>query len=481
MVQSSSLMSDRLRRWSPALVIVGLLLSWELLHYLEWIDSGRFSHPLGILPILGDRKFLRDFGVMLVQLAFASVVGGVAGAALGSLLLFSSWLTQAARRFLRVGLWLPFIFYWPLPIWPPGERDWFLPTVFVWLLTAGAVTLSTCYHFLSGRSTPGLEHHTTRGHVRNATILHALFITLISQLWLSSDTESYGWDWLAVPMWVGVTGAYGVLTFLVVLLFLLDRVFQFSFDRTAEVRGTLLTREVADRNWSSLGGAVLLSLLCLILWYLVSRWGFYPVVGSPVKTFTQLPSLFRSTLVLSPLLEGTIWRHLGVSLLEVCGGLIAAGGAASLVVRGMSMNSTFKTWMNLLLPLTYVAPMVLPLFVIYWFQLAGVWQSTAGVAFLSFFPFVQVLWGLRDRPPLFRVLIAAAEALPFAFVAMIVGETLNAVAGLGFLILVAHTLSQTATALAVALLTFAVLTGLSSTLLWIAKRCSPSVGRWSEA
>jgi hypothetical protein len=88
-------------------------------------------------------------------------------------------------------------------------------------------------------------------------------------------------------------------------------------------------------------------------------------------------------------------------------------------------------------------------------------------ASLSFFPFVQALWGLRNQPIKVQLLLAADDALPFAFVGMLFGETMNAVAGLGFMLSTTQRLSES---LAVSVAALGLLIGLSSGLRWETKR-----------
>jgi ABC-type nitrate/sulfonate/bicarbonate transport system permease component len=60
--------------------------------------------------------------------------------------------------------------------------------------------------------------------------------------------------------------------------------------------------------------------------------------------------------------------------------------------------------------------------------------------------------------------------LPFAFVAVVYGESTNAVAGLGFAMVVASGTARVLEAVSALVLLLALFTGVSSTLRWLAKR-----------
>jgi ABC-type nitrate/sulfonate/bicarbonate transport system permease component len=123
--------------------------------------------------------------------------------------------------------------------------------------------------------------------------------------------------------------------------------------------------------------------------------------------------------------------------------------------------------------LTGVVPIALSVLFLIWFGILTSGQTVAGVALLTCFPFLQVLWGLRDRPLLCRILLAIDDALPFGFVAMLFGEAMSSVAGLGFLMMSMHTDERlTDEGLAAAILTVALLIILSGTLRFVV--------RWSQ-
>ena len=75
------------------------------------------------------------------------------------------------------------------------------------------------------------------------------------------------------------------------------------------------------------------------------------------------------------------------------------------------------------------------------------------------------------------MLLAAEDGLPFAFVAMLFGETMNAVAGLGFLMAVAHSLWES---VPISMVTLGLLIGLSFAVDW-ASSSKQNVGAWGRA
>ena len=458
------------------LVFVFLLFLWELAYGLGLIDPLRFSHPLGVLPVLGDFEFLRGFGVMVLQVLFASLVGGSIGVLAGRLILISSWLTQAALRFLRLGQWLPFFVFWALSTWgvKKGELTdapfWIVVSVMGIIAAVPTVTLSACYYFLSARSTLGLKGRESL-QVARAIVLQALPICLLWQIWL----QPYGWNWFAFPLVGSAAEGYAPLILLMAFIFPIDLLFGASFNSTAELRGTILARELADRGWSSFLGAILLAAGCVALWQLFSE----PLKGLllinlPVEVLgAGYRLLISGTAIIHQ--GGTVWGDMGFSLIKIFGGILLAGSAALVVAKCLSSSRTVENWSFRLLPLAYAAPFPAWLFLFHWrvpvtgpFIIA--WHGVAAIACLGFFPFVHVLWGLRDRPLLHRLLLALDEALPFAFLAMLFGEAYAATDGLGFLIVVARAKYSMAEAVAGSLLALTLLVALSSTLRWVVKR-----------
>ena len=453
-------MAKQRSKSATILITLGMLLLWEVLYYLKLVDSVRFSHPLGVVQALG--RSLSGFSMMLVHFTFAALLGGGLGFVLSRFIIRSTWLTQATLRFLRIGLWLPFLIYWPLPTWPPRDNYRYDPIFWAWIVSVWAVAMSACYHHLTARFVLALEWREARTQVLKAVILHALFISVVSQGWV----VPYGWNWFPMPGQGEVAVIYASLVLLAALVFTINLAFQADFEQTAGYRGKVIVKEVATRTWGSLAGVVVITAACFVLWFLISR-PLYPYlfVGTPLDVLLIAYRLLMEEISL-PNMDSTLWRHAGISLAEVFGGLIL-GGVAGLATFGiLSGREKSANRMLLFLPLTYIVPIILPLILIHWIGgYTGAWRITLGVALLIFFPFIHVLWGLRDRPAFFRILLATDEALPFAFVAMIIGEAMNAIAGLGYFMVVARVMGNNVGAgLAASLLTVVFLVLLSSTL-----------------
>ena len=129
-----------------------------------------------------------------------------------------------------------------------------------------------------------------------------------------------------------------------------------------------------------------------------------------------------------------------------------------------------------ILPATFLSPIGLWILIFYFcFQfmdeiswsrgfVVGVGYKMMGVGLLIFFSLVQALWAFRDAPLLQRGMIAVENALPIAFIAMLVGELSGATAGLGFQMIVAGSTYQYQQSLGYFLITVLLLSTSSMTL-----------------
>jgi ABC-type nitrate/sulfonate/bicarbonate transport system permease component len=436
----------KIDRTTIFLCLVFILFLWDLAYFLGIRNPARFPHPFVIFRTLGDIEFLRGLPGMLRQIIFSLVSGWVLGVAIGSLVLYNSWLSEATIRFLRIGLWLPFLVIFAVP-----ETFW---------LGIAAVTLCSCYHFLAGRSLLGLQGNELRRYVAREATLQALFISLISQIWVQR------WMWFIFAWPRNPAMGFGVLAVLVVFLGFVNWVFRSNFDVIAEKGSTVLSKELSGAGWQSFLGVLLLTVACLATWQLFSAARFNFLHSSLLEALKAAYYLFMS---------GEIWGDIGRSLLELVGGIVLGGSIALVVFALLSTTMTFRNFLFLLLPLTHIAPIVLWLLVwVTWIvglqDFLVLWHKVIAVGCLTFFPFVQGLWGLRVCPLLYRVLMAMDNSLPIAFVTMCFGELYAATAGLGFMMTVASATGQTDKRLAGFLITLVLLVTLSSTLRWVVKR-----------
>jgi len=447
-------------------VVLGLLLIWQVLVDLGLIDPVRFSHPTAVLQTFGDGKFLRRLLAMFVQLAVVLFLGGLIGLTIGALGSRTSWLALSLLRFLRIGFWIPFFVFWPLPIWPPKEGYLYDPIIWVWLVSVATVSLSTCYSYLAARFILGLERRKLYHHLLRLMILESFFISLISQAWVGE----YGWISYFVMRQGGTAYGYAALLVMVTFLFLIELSFRSSFILTAQLRSTTITKELPKANRRSLWGVFLFVLMCLVAWHLLRvPLMRYLSLASPIEI---LKAAYGMVVAGSPTskVDVPMWQHLTVSFVEMSVGLMISGGAALVVRKLLSSFGTFRTIVLPLLPLTYSVPLVVPLLFIHWMGLIGPKLATLVIAFISFYPFIEVLWGFRDRPLFFQILLAVDEALPFAFAGMLFGELWGTVAGLGYFMELSRAYFRIQDGVAVSLMTLLLLVVLSSILRWIVKR-----------
>lgn len=447
------------------LLFLCLLTFWELAYYEELLNPKYFSHPVGIAEAFSNYEVRRGlFRVMFVQILISSLVGGGLGIIFGLISSQSSTVCQFTRCFLRIAQWLPFFIFWPLPIWPPREGYRYGPIVWILIASVLAVSLTACHTYLAERSTLGSTWRVARLQVVRSAVLQALFISLISQTWLGE----YGWLVYFLQS-TGIAVGYAALIFLVAILFVTNSAFQATFAQSAEAGAAIIKKEINSENRYSLVGVLVLSALSILVWHVAaSLTGAYILISSPVEVLEASYHLFIKGTVMPPINTG-IWKHAMVSAAIVLGGLTLAGCLAHGVFKVALKNPRFTTRLFAVFPLTHVVVALFPLFLFHWIGLVGSWQATLQVAFLSFLPFLQILWGLRDRPLFCRILLAADNALPFALVGMTFGGILGSVSGLPFFMAVSRTYLRVAEGLSASLAIVLLLVTLSSCFRWISK------------
>jgi ABC-type nitrate/sulfonate/bicarbonate transport system permease component len=460
-------LSNREEKWIVARAVLIPVLSFLVALLLIYTrsppgDPGS-TRWIEFPEILGGDNLRRALRTITVLFGLSSLPGGLIGIALGFLIACSSGLTQASLRFLRIGQWAPFLLWWPIALQflvhpPPNYR--ISPYFFIWAIGIPAVALAACYHYLSARVTLGVEWRGVISEVARMAVLQGLFISVMLALsvWME--------PWIIYPGMKGRPIHYATGLSLALFLLIVKWVYRSGFDYTAGVRREIFLANLRSRDRAPLWGAMLLVLLCLGGWQLLSAIG-YP--------HSSLVSVVEKGL--SPLIsEGEIWKDVNASLFEMFAGVILSGVAALIVSLGLLGRARFRAAMLQILPFTYVLPIVLLPTWIGWRGLTlGPWTIMCVTVF-SFFSLIQALWGLRDQPWLCRILLAADDELPYGFTAIIYGEMMNAVEGLGFVVVVAGATYQTDKGLAVFVLMLALLAGLSSTLRWIVKRLYFSEG-----
>lgn len=394
-------------------------------------------------------SYLSGFAFMLLQLTTTASCGLWLGMKVAGLIGGRRRLSDSVVRFLRIGMWLPFLIYWPLPTWPPREGYQYDPILWAWLMCLIVATLSGSYTYLTTIFGADMAWKDARSYVMRMSTLHVLFISLISQEWIFP----HGWNWFSLQG----NGVFAKLSMSIVLIMIIILVVEglskSSFTENARITGTILSKELTQRGISSLIGALIIALIPIALWQILSApLKLYFLISSPAEVFEAFYKLLFLKINF-PHITTSVWWHIVVSAVEVFGGLAVAAIVGQVVFKALNSSVSFRKRVLPILPLTYLSPVVLPFFVMSWVNgYTGPWRIVFGVSALAFFPIIEVLWSLRDLEPRYRMLVALNAALPFSFVGMIIGETANATTGLGLLMAVARTSGQVPYGMAVSLM-----------------------------
>jgi len=316
---------------------------------------------------------------MLRHAIFSLVAGGIIGTAVGFVILKSSWLTHATIRFLRIVLWFPFIVLFAVP-------DTF---------TLGIVAVMLCaiYHFLTARSLLKIGGKDALRHVAREATLQAILITLIAQMW----TQRWQWTLFAAIQNAGM--GFGVLASLVALLSLINWIFKSRFQVLSERCAVITTQELNLAGRSSFLGVVLFTVVWLLLWQVTSL-----ILG--IANSSPFDAL-RETL---ELVSYGIWGDITTSLLEIVGGMFVGGSLAVAISTILYRSEKVQSVVIDLLPIAYISPIALWLLVflfVDWLKVnhsLGYGHKIIGIGLLTFFPFVQALWGFRDHSSRYRIL-----------------------------------------------------------------------------
>lgn len=425
-----------------------VLIAWEALYFAGLIDPDYHYHPVGALQILLDISFLRGFGIMSLQLIVASLVGGAIAGAIGSLILRSTGLVGSTIRFLRIGMWIPFIIYWPLPAWDPWVVNFGLTFVLISLVSVTAVALSGIQCFLVSRFVLNLQREDTRWWLLRTAMLQALLISVCSQPWLGR----YGWRWFDF----GVGGAYAASMVVLLLMFVIERSIHTRFDYVSTIRGNILTREFECFTGSTLFGSFSIALALLLVWQVISLSSLQMVFSSPLKVLGACYYLLS---------EKMFWRDFYLSMSVVFGSLIVGVTTSLILYRVLDTYDYLREQIIPLLPFLHITLVFSPVILMWWLGEVGFWQKSLGIGLVNIYPMIEALWGLRGRSPGLRLLLGIDNALPYAVVMMLFSEAMASKGGLGFSIMRARTSSHTVPeGIAVALLIIVLLLALSSTL-----------------
>jgi ABC-type nitrate/sulfonate/bicarbonate transport system permease component len=205
------------------------------------------------------------------------------------------------------------------------------------------------------------------------------------------------------------------------------------------MRREILTQELNSVNRSYFWRVLLLTIGSLAIWYMLSREPLRFFLTSPEDVLEAGRFLFMS---------GDIRLDIFFSVLEIFLGLIVCVLLGVLTYKFLCAENFFSRFLHSVLPLTYISMVVVCLLGILILPQAPSWpvplfhQRVLFIALLTFYPFIQALWGLRDQPFVVRVLLALDDALPLAFIVMALSEVFGATFGIGFMMIVTGATSQ---------------------------------------
>ena len=221
---------------------------------------------VSVLSVLRDPEFLRGYSLFIAEVAITSIIGGGLGAAAGALICRNDWLADSVKRFLRLGMWMPFFILWSLMYW--GDRMvWNVnihsrPILALVVAASPPTVLASCYYYLCLRGVAELDKVLRRLQLVRAIAFHALPICLLWQV-SSGFVRPWPWAWFASsPYYPAVACAFGVLLGLTVLV--INAVSSSTFERTALVRGRIIAIEIAGAR-ASFAGMISIVGICFVL------------------------------------------------------------------------------------------------------------------------------------------------------------------------------------------------------------------------
>ena len=221
-------------------------------------------------------------------------------------------------------------------------------------------------------------------------------------------------------------------------------------------RATLLTLQI------------LVAVVCIAFWHVFAK---YPICGLSWLGFekdcaTLLPPFFFSTpgdvasRVVKWFVEGTIWKHLWITLVEAILAFVIGSLGGVLIgfwfARKPTINAIFDPYVKMINALPRVV--LAPIFAL-WFGLGIASKVALGVTLVFFIVFFNVYQGVKEVSPtvlanarmlgmseqqlmrhvywpsaLSWMFSSLHTAVGFAVVGAVVGEYLGSAAGLGYLI-----------------------------------------------
>lgn len=362
-----------------------------------------------------NREIAIGFIAFVAQFFLTVLIGALIGIGLGEAILKSQALAQLLLNFFWLGQWFAVIGLWA--------------TSFISILGLLAVVATGAYYSLLFNG--AVDRNTSLRRlltVREVTLYGLMVAVLVHVL------EPTGFAWFAVLNPYGEVRAVAVLLFVVLTNYLMSTAVSLGIRTTADARtGDIRTSALlGDRKHRAPKGfGVIFLLVSLVIWQVMSSLNLLPgsspwsVARSAVTILTTGGSQFSS--------RSDAWAQIGMSIFEIALGLTLSLSFAYWLCSGL--RKKMRPWVFQSLQFTYVTPILVVPFFLKYGVLAGMWLTTCAVFFLSFYPCFRFLWALKADPGIKRLFAASSEALPYAFVGMLFGETLHSFQGLGFAML----------------------------------------------
>src|SRR6185369_13835159 len=151
---------------------------------------------------------------------------------------------HAMIRFLRLGLWLPFLLFFVFP-----QK--------IGILGVSAAALCTCYHYLTrktffvGEDRPAILIDAAR-----ETLLQTFFLVLLAEIWWSNWLANWMKLFETAPLSQSVATGFGVLAVVLMFVFAVNCFCRYAFEDSAGILAKITSNELSGVSWSSSFGAL---------------------------------------------------------------------------------------------------------------------------------------------------------------------------------------------------------------------------------
>ncbi|HEY9663843.1 MAG TPA: hypothetical protein V6C65_35795, partial [Allocoleopsis sp.] len=374
------------------------------------------------------------------------VAGSLIGWGLTHIILKSAWLSQSTIRFLRIAMWIPFLLLFGIPAY--------------FSLGIAATTLAVVYHYLSARLYLKYSNWKSFSYTLGEVALQSLFFALLIQ------RSERTWGWMLFGSTHNIQMGAVALVLILILVLLINLVFRRSFFTECEKRLAMHGKELQLSNKLFPLGVGLLTIGWILVWQTAC------ITMRFDSSLCPIPALER---VGEFLITASSWGEMRTSMVEIGGGIIFGSLLALATSIFLARSEAVTNVASQILQATYITPIVLWMFAFIFVFPHGAYDhhglgtfflgeghKIMGVGFLVFFPCIRSFWAFRDSPVGSQCLMAIADALPIAFVAMCFGEMFAGTAGLGFQMVIASATFQYEQTLAWFFITLTLLAALST-------------------